>query len=95
MNYQHDEGLAKFNEATPAPAAVPNTVMGIPERQFRTMWVSMLSQAMLKTGKGFRMDSPKRTPPRGAAQWRGERRADKAGTTKLSRVLALQRSVAR
>lgn len=67
-----------------------NTVMGMPESKFRQMWITMLSGAMLKTGKGFRMDSPKRKPPKGAAQFRGERRKDKQGifgSTKLARRL--------
>lgn len=57
------------------------------EAQFRKIWIHILSMAMLKTGKGFRMDSPKRRPPQGASRWRGERRSDKVGTTKLSRQL--------
>jgi hypothetical protein len=64
-----------------------NTVMDLPEPVFRKFWISMLSGAMLKTGKGFRMDSPRRVPPKGAAKYRGERRSDKPGTTKLSRAL--------
>lgn len=78
--------LAGFNEETPAvPVAV--TVNGIPEPRFREFWISMLAGAMLKTGKGFRADSAKRQPRPGAARWRGERREDKAGTTKLARAL--------
>jgi hypothetical protein len=34
-----------------------NTVQGMPESTFRAMWVSMLWQAMLKTGKGYRRSS--------------------------------------
>jgi hypothetical protein len=64
-----------------------NTVFGFPERTFRAAWITILSQTMLRTGKGFRVDSPGRRPPQGAAEWRGERRADKVGTTKLSRRL--------
>lgn len=71
-------------------AVVETMVMGMPESKFRQMWVQMLSAAMLKTGKGFRMDSPKRKPPKGASGWQGERRADKQGvfgSTKLARRL--------
>ena len=57
------------------------------ETEFRKIWIHILSMAMLKTGKGFRMDSPKRRQPKGASKWRGERRSDKVGTTKLSRQL--------
>jgi hypothetical protein len=59
----------------------------ITERQFCQLWISTLSQAMLRSGRGFRMDTPKRRQPKGAAKWRGERRADKVGTTKLERAL--------
>lgn len=59
----------------------------ITERQFCQLWVHTLSAAMLRSGKGFRLDSPKRNPRPGAARWRGERREDKPGTTKLSRRL--------
>jgi hypothetical protein len=76
-----------FNEAAPPRKPVGNTVMGQPEALFRQAWISTLSEAMLKTGKGFRMDSPKRSPKKGAAGWRGERRADKAETSKLERRL--------
>jgi hypothetical protein len=74
--------LEEFDAAAPKPK--PHTLN---EREFCQTWISLLSGAMLKTGKGFRMDSPRRVPPRGASQWRGERRADKVGTTKLSRRL--------
>jgi hypothetical protein len=74
--------LEEFNEAAPAPKPPVFT-----ELQFRQAWISMLSMAMIRTGKGFRLDSPKRNPPKGASRWRGERRADKIGTTKLSRQL--------
>jgi hypothetical protein len=59
----------------------------ITERQFCQLWISTLSQAMLRSGRGFRVDTPKRRQPKGAAKWRGERRADKVGTTKLERSL--------
>jgi hypothetical protein len=72
-----------------------NTVFGFPERTFRTAWITILSQTMLRTGKGFRVDTPKRRQPAGASHWRGERRADKPGTTKLSRQLARQATVGR
>ena len=96
-----------MNEITPGLAGVAgrpsgdglgtcmNLVMGIPESKFRVIWIQMLSQAMLRTKKGFRMDSPRRTPPKGASMFRGERRKDKVGTTKVQRALALQRSIAR
>ena len=64
-----------------------NTVAGIPEPVFRGHWVSMLWKAMWKTGHGYPRTTTKNRPPRGASRWRGERRADKVGTTKLSRRL--------
>ena len=79
--------LEALNAAAPEPKPIGNTVAGMPERKFCQVWISMLSGAMLRTGKGFRMDSPNRRPPQGASRWRGERRADKVGTTKLSRAL--------
>jgi hypothetical protein len=75
------DALQAFNEAAPAPKKVDA------EKRLRQIWIHTLSAAMLKSGKGFRMDSPKRRPPQGGARWRGERRADKVGTTKLSRRL--------
>lgn len=60
------------------------------EKLFRQWWIQMLSAAMLKSGKGFRLDSPKRRQPAGASHWRGERRADKVGTTKAGRALMAQ-----
>lgn len=70
-----------------------NTVHGMPETEFRKMWVSMLWQAMTKTGRGYRRYTLKNQPPKGASGWRGERRSDKQGTTKLSRFLARPMSV--
>lgn len=67
-----------------------NTVMGIPEREFAAMWVANLWMTMTRTAKGYHHPTLKNLPPRGAAKWRGERRTDKAGTTKLSRRLALK-----
>ena len=61
-----------------------NTVQGMPEPTFRAMWVSMLWQAMLKTGKGY-----KRTSQRHSGKDE-DRRADKKemfGRTKLERRL--------
>lgn len=81
--------LEDFNEAVPSRPR-GNTVLGQPERLFSQAWITILSRAMLKSGKGFRMDSPKRTPPKGADHYRGERRADKLETgrrTKLERRL--------
>lgn len=75
-----EEALAAFNDA--APKAVKYT-----ERDFARAWVTILSRAMLLSGKGFRMDSPKRRPPQGASRWRGERRADKVGMSKTARGL--------
>lgn len=72
-----------------------NTVMGMPEAQFRGLWISKLWQAMAKMARGYRKHTLKNQPPAGASHWRGERRKDKTGTTKLSRRLALQRSIAR
>jgi hypothetical protein len=65
----------------------PELPKSITERQFCAMWIHTLSAAMLKSGRGFRMDSPKRRPPAGASHYRGDRREDKPGTTKLSRRL--------
>ncbi len=60
-----------------------NTVMGHPERVFREAWISVIWKAMTATGRGYRRHSLRHTG-------RGEdRRKDKAGTTKLSRRLAL------
>lgn len=75
-----------FNAAAPEPKAAGNTVGGHPEPQFRAAWIHMLSRAMLTTGRGFRMDSPNRKPPKGASKWRGERRPDKDGTKLLEVV---------
>jgi hypothetical protein len=72
-----------------------NTVMGMPEHEFRAVWISKLWQAMAKMSRGYRKQTLKNQPPAGAAAWRGERRKDKVGTSKLSRRLALQRSIAR
>lgn len=66
-----------------------NTVLGRPEQLFRMEWVSLLWRTMQKTGNGYHRPTLKNLPPRGAAGWRGERRADKVGTTKLMRRLAL------
>lgn len=68
-------------------AREPNTVIGIPEKGFREVWISKLWQAMAKTGRGYRRWTLKNQPPEGASRWRGERRADKAGTTKVGRFL--------
>ena len=84
MTTQMDE----FNAAAPAPKLAPKLApKQDAEKLFRQMWIHTLSMAMMKTGKGFRMDSPNRRQPKGAAKWRGERRDDKVGTTKLSRQL--------
>lgn len=76
--------LDEFNDAAPAPVVQRTTIT---EEQFRAAWISTLSRAMLTGGRGFRVDTPKRRQPAGAAQWRGERRADKVGTSKLERRL--------
>jgi hypothetical protein len=65
-----------------------NTVHGVPERKWAAMWVSLLWRAMAKTGNGYHRMTLKNQPPKGAARWRGERRKDKPGTTKLTRALA-------
>jgi hypothetical protein len=75
--------LEEFNAAVSARPARTT----ISEREFCQAWVTLLSHTMLKTGKGFRVDSPLRRPSKGASHWRGERRADKEHTTKLSRRL--------
>jgi hypothetical protein len=69
--------------------------MGMPEHEFRAVWISKLWQAMAKMSRGYRKQTLKNQPPAGAAAWRGERRKDKVGTSKLSRRLALARSIAR
>lgn len=79
--------LDEFNKAAPTPRRGGNTVMGRSEAEFRQAWIHMLSAAMMRTGNGFRMDSPKRNAKKGASGWHGERRADKIGTTKLERRL--------
>lgn len=66
-----------------------NTVLNRPEQLFRLEWISMLWRAMRVTGNGYHRPTMKNKPPAGAAGWRGERRADKVGTTKLTRRLAL------
>jgi hypothetical protein len=71
-----------------------NTVLGRPEQLFRLEWVSLLWHAMRKTGEGYHRPTMKNRPPAGAAGWRGERRADKPGTTKLTRRLALRMQTA-
>lgn len=48
-----------------------NTVMGIPERAFCSIWTSKLWQAMAKTGKGYPKPSTRHT---GIGK---DRRADK------------------
>lgn len=83
--------MEDFNAAAPQSAPVRT----ITERQFCAAWVQTLSRAMLISGKGFRLDSPNRKPRPGASRWHGERRADKPGTTKLSRQLARQATVGR
>lgn len=65
------------------------------ESEFRAAWISKLWQVMAKTGRGYRKMTLKNRPPAGVGDWHGERRADKVGTTKLSRRLALARPVAR
>jgi hypothetical protein len=57
-------------------------------------WVSMLWQAMAKTGKGYRRPTLQRRPPEGASRWRGERRPDKvrAGTPVFTGKLNYRRS---
>lgn len=75
------------------PRRKPNTVLGIPEPEFRKGWVAVLWQAMAKTGRGYRRHTLKNQPLAGASHWRGERRADKVGTSKIERRLALQRPV--
>lgn len=70
-----------------------NTVMGVPERVFCMVWCRKLWEAMGKAGRGFRHWSLKRLPPVGASHWRGERRGDKPGSTKVSRFLMLTQTV--
>lgn len=80
--------LEEFNAVSPvAQNGRVNTVLEQPEPVFRRGWIQLLSGAMLISGKGFRVDSPNRKPKKGVSRWHGERRADKVGTTKLSRRL--------
>jgi hypothetical protein len=72
-----------------------NTVFGKPEPVFRAGWLRLLWLTMAKTAKGYRKDPAGRQARPGAAKFYGERRADKISTTKLSRFLANQRSIAR
>jgi hypothetical protein len=69
---------------------VLNTVMGIPEPEFRAIWISKLWQAMAKTGKGYRRPSLRHT---GKGD---DRREDKKGFggDKLSRRLMQRVQVA-
>jgi hypothetical protein len=53
--------------------------------QRKDLWVAVLRHAMMRTQRGFRKPTLVNRPPQGAARWRGVRRADKPGTTKLSR----------
>lgn len=71
----------------------PNTVHGIPEPEFRGLWIQKLWLAMAKTGKGYRRDSLRHT---GGLTATGEpdRRKDKIGTSKLQRRLMLRVQVA-
>lgn len=74
---------------------VANTVMDIPEPEFRAGWVAILWRAMGTLARGFRMWTLKNQPPRGASHWRGERRKDKEeGSTKLSRRIAMRMQIA-
>lgn len=54
---------------------IPTTLAALARNS--AAWVSLLGDAMLRRGKGFRPLSSKRRPPKGAARWRGERRPDK------------------
>lgn len=53
-------------------------------------WCALLQQAMARSQRGLRQPVLVRRPPAGAAKWRGDRRADKLKTTKLSRRVALR-----
>lgn len=57
---------------------------------FKDFWVAMLWKAMASVGRGYRRWTLKNLPPQGASRWRGERRKDKYGTTKLSRRLLMR-----
>lgn len=63
-------------------------------KEFAQIWIEMLWRAMSATGKGYRYWTLKNQPPEGASRWRGERRADKVGTTKLSRSLLQRMQIA-
>lgn len=55
-----------------------NTAMGMPEENFRALWLKILWLAMMSTGKGYRRDRLGRNV-RGSGGWTGARRADKVG----------------
>jgi hypothetical protein len=61
-----------------------NTVLGIAEPVFRQVWMRQLMAGMATTGHGFRKPTLKRRPPEGAAKFRGERRGDKVGMSKVA-----------
>ena len=77
-----------LSNGTPGPvthrAPVPLDIVLRPE-----VWSVLLDDAMKRSGKGFRKAQQGRVPPKGAAHWRGPRREDKSGTSKISRKLLL------
>lgn len=62
-------------EGRPGSSRIPTTLAALARNP--AAWASLLGDAMLRRGKGFRHLSSKRRPPKGAARWRGERRPDK------------------
>lgn len=73
---------------------VPNTVHGMPEPEFRGLWIQKLWLAMAKTGKGYRRATGRYTGKQDPKTGEWDRRKDKLGTTKLTRRLALKMQVA-
>jgi hypothetical protein len=71
-----------------------NTVMGIPEPEFRGLWIQRLWLAMAKTGKGFKRASVRHTGRLDVKTGERDCRKDKLASTKLMRRLAQKCQVA-
>ena len=54
-----------------------NTVMGMPESEFREGWIAMLWLAMGRTGRGYRKPSTRHTGRQNRKTGEWDRRADK------------------
>ena len=61
------------------PARIPLQAFALRPK----LWVALLTEAMGRSGRGFRKPSMKRRPPKGASHWRGERRPDKVERARL------------